>query len=278
MTDTPYIEKIRRYNVADLLRLMARLRDPKTGCPWDLKQSYRSITGSTIEEAYEVVDAIEQGDLDHLQEELGDLLFQVIFYSQLATEDARFSFLDVVDQLTAKLIRRHPHVFPDGTLESVNQYSGRDEKRIKENWESLKQEERAAKGKSGVLHDVPVALPALSRAEKLQKRAARVGFDWRGPDQVVAKVKEEVEELERALQEGNVEQQAEELGDLLFSAVNLARHLKLDPEAILRSSNNKFVRRFEFIENGFSDRALSMTQADQTLMEALWQEAKQRGL
>lgn len=259
------------YSVDDLLYLMARLREPGSGCPWDLKQSYKTIAPSTLEEAYEVVDTIEREDYDHLREELGDLLFQVIFYSQLGSEEERFDFPTIVDGLVGKLIRRHPHVFPDGTLASRvdDQASVPDD--VKQRWEAIKQQERAEKGVRGVLDDVPTNLPALSRAAKLQKRAAGVGFDWpdvRGP---LEKVREEATELEEAIAEGDRAAQEEELGDLLFAAANAARHLKIDPEAALRAANRKFERRFRQVEKGAGGAIHSMSLEQ---LDALWDRAK----
>jgi nucleoside triphosphate diphosphatase len=259
------------YDIDDLLYLMARLRDPHGGCPWDLKQSYASIAPSTLEEAYEVVDTIERGDLDHLKEELGDLLFQVIFYSQLAREEERFDFSEVVSGLVAKLVRRHPHVFPDGTLESRVAQQEQPAAQVKQRWETIKQQERSAKGAAGLLDDVPLNLPALSRAAKLQKRAATVGFNWEQVEGPIAKVREELEEVEQALAEGDAEAVAEELGDLLFAAVNISRFLKVDPEAALRAGNRKFEQRFRYIEV-HSDKPLANLSLED--MEALWQEAK----
>ncbi|MDQ2075394.1 nucleoside triphosphate pyrophosphohydrolase [Marinimicrobium sp. ABcell2] len=259
------------YDTDDLLYLMARLRDPNGGCPWDLKQSYTTIAPSTLEEAYEVVDTIERGDLDHLKEELGDLLFQVIFYSQLAREEGRFDFSEVVSELVAKLVRRHPHVFPDGTLESRADQQSTQPAHIKERWEAIKQQERSAKGAQGLLDDVPLNLPALSRAAKLQKRAANVGFNWEQVEGPIAKVREELEEVEEALAEGDAEAVAEELGDLLFAAVNISRFLKIDPEAALRAGNRKFEQRFRHIET-HSEKPLTELSLEE--MEALWQEAK----
>jgi nucleoside triphosphate diphosphatase len=268
------------FGVADLLNLMQRLRDPETGCPWDIKQTYKSITSSTIEEAYEVVDAIEQGDFAHLREELGDLLFQVVFYSQLAREDGHFDFAEVVNSLTAKLIRRHPHVFPDGTLDSsvmTNEGEQTDES-VKQRWEEIKSQERVEKGRVGLLDDVPLALPAMTRAVKLQKRSAQVGFDWPSSEPVMAKLKEELVELEHAMAAADDEAISDELGDVLFSVVNLARHLKRDPEKMLRAANQKFTRRFQFIEQTLSNRSESIEEVDPMIMEALWQEAKNRNL
>lgn len=262
-----------------LLTVMRRLRDPDMGCSWDLQQTYQSIAPSTIEEAYEVVDTIERRDYQHLREELGDLLFQVVFYSQLAAEEERFSFDDVVADLANKLIRRHPHVFPEGTLESRRQPgTALDEKAIAKAWELIKEEERAAKGAGGILDDVPLALPATTRAAKLQKRASRCGFDWTHLDGVLAQVDEELGELRQAIAQQDENAIAEEAGDLLFASINLTRHLGLDAEAVLRAGNRKFERRFRYIENQLAAQGLSPEQADVALMESLWQAAKREGL
>lgn len=259
------------YTLDDLLYLMARLRDPQTGCPWDIKQDYASIAPSTIEEAYEVVDAIEKQDFGHLNEELGDLLFQVIFYAQIGKEEQRFDFSSIVSSLVEKLVRRHPHVFPEGTLQSQvsDRHNLPDD--IKQRWEIIKQQERAAKGAHGVLDDVPVNLPALSRAAKLQKRAANVGFDWENIHGPLAKVREELIEVEEALEQNDSEHLSEELGDLLFAVVNVVRYLKEDPEAVLRSANRKFEKRFQYIEQQLGDQ---LEAADIDTMNRLWDEAK----
>ena len=260
------------YSIADLRYLMARLRDPETGCPWDIKQSYASIASHTVEEVYEVVDAIERNDLSDLSEELGDLLFQIIFYCQMAQEQGEFDFDTVINHITSKLVRRHPHVFPEGTLESTRAGSSIDEKQIKQNWEAIKQQERNKKGNSGILDDVPMALPAQLRALKLQKRAAGFGFDWPEISGVVDKVKEELEELKQEIDGDDKVRQEEELGDLLFACVNLARHLSVDPETALAKANNKFKRRFQAV-----DTALNLKQ-NQTLsidaLELAWKKVK----
>jgi len=262
------------YSIADLRYLMSRLRDPQTGCPWDIKQTYQTITPHTIEEVYEVVDAIDRGDIQHLSEELGDLLFQIIFYSQLGEEDNQFNFDAVVSGITAKLLRRHPHVFPDGTLESVrSSETVATEAEIKRNWEAIKKQERLSLGSSGTLDDIPLALPALSRAFKLQKRAAIRGFDWPHVSGVLDKVKEEIAELEREIANGNPQAMEDEMGDLLFSCVNLARHLALDPETSLSRASNKFKRRFQAMEDAVgSDNFVHLSLAQ---MEQQWVEAKQ---
>lgn len=268
------------YKLDDLLQLMARLRHPEHGCPWDLKQSYASIVPYTLEEAYEVADAIERGDFDHLPGELGDLLFQVVYYSQLATEEGRFGFAEVVDGITAKLIRRHPHVFPDGDLYAAPDAARLEEAAVKQRWEELKAEERAAKAEApeqlSLLDDVPQALPALSRAAKLQKRAAQVGFDWPEALPVLDKVREELDEVLEAMSENDPQAIAEELGDLLFVVVNLARHLKVEPEAVLRAANGKFERRFRFIEQALRDAGRPIENCSLDELDALWGEAKKQ--
>jgi len=260
------------YSIADLRYLMARLRDPQTGCPWDLKQTYSSIAPYTVEEVYEVVDAIGRNDLTDLSEELGDLLFQIIFYCQLAEEQGQFDFDKVVATITSKLIRRHPHVFPEGTLESTREGTSIDEQQIKRNWESIKQQERQQKGNSGILDDIPLALPALSRAAKLQKRAASFGFDWTEVGDVIDKVKEELDELQHEVDHGDQSSREDELGDLMFACVNLARHLSIDPERALALANNKFKRRFESVDAEL-DLKQNQAQSIETLEKA-WQNAK----
>lgn len=268
----------RMHKLEDLLYLMARLRDPQNGCPWDLKQSYATIVPYTLEEAYEVADAIERGDFDHLREELGDLLFQVVYYAQLAREEGRFEFDAVVDGITRKLIRRHPHVFPDGDLYGEPDPAKLEEAAVKQRWEELKAEERAAKAAEPVqlslLDDVPNALPALSRAAKLQKRASQVGFDWADALPVVDKVREELDEVLEAMAGGDTEAQAEEVGDLLFVVVNLARKLKVDPETALRAANAKFERRFRYIETALRDQGRTLEDSNLEEMDELWGAAK----
>ena len=261
------------YSIDDLRYLMSRLRDPQTGCPWDIKQNYKTIAPHTVEEVYEVIDAIERGDLEHLSEELGDLLFQIIFYTQLGAEDGLFDWDKVVNGITDKLVRRHPHVFPDGTLQSVRSANAVfDTKAINKKWEAIKQQERVDKGEDETLADIPMALPSLSRAYKLQKRAASVGFDWTNPTDVLAKVKEEIAELEVEIAKGDRLAMEDEMGDLLFSCVNLARHLSIDPEKAMRLSSNKFKRRFEAMELLAAGETFStMTAAE---MESLWSRVK----
>lgn len=268
------------YQLDDLLHLMARLRDPQHGCPWDLQQDFASIVPHTLEEAYEVADAIEQGDFAHLPGELGDLLFQVVYYSQLGREQALFDFAQVVHGITAKLIRRHPHVFPDGDLYGSPDVPRLGEAAIKQRWEQIKAEERAERAAEpqqlSLLDDVPQALPALNRAGKLQKRAAQVGFDWPDALPVVDKVREELDEVLEAMASGDAGAQGEELGDLLFAVCNLARHLKVDPEQALRAANHKFERRFRHIEQALRDAQQDFAACSLEQLDALWGEAKQR--
>jgi len=265
-----------QYSLQDLLTLMARLRDPQDGCPWDLKQNWQSIVPHTLEEAYEVADCIERGDLNHLQEELGDLLFQVVYYSRFGEEENRFNFHQVVDDLTRKLIRRHPHVFPEGTLESRAGDQKQSEADVKNTWENLKAEEREVKQQAAsALDGIPTNLPAITRALKLQKRAARVGFDWDEAYQVLDKLEEELAEIREALAEGNQAAVADEVGDFLFASVNLARHLKVDPEAAVRSTNRKFQRRFEYVEQQSALNHPNQQVPLETL-EGYWQEAKRK--
>lgn len=265
------------YTLDDLKELMRRLREPDGGCPWDVEQTYKTIAPSTIEEAYEVVDAIERENYVHLREELGDLLFQVIFYCEIAAEEQRFNFDEVVSDLVTKLVRRHPHVFPSGTLESRRdpQQTHDDQARIKQAWEALKQAERQAKGQAGLLDDIPVNLPALTRAAKLQKRASSAGFDWPSMTGVLGKIDEELAELKAAVDEQNSAAVAEELGDLIFSVVNACRHAKVDPETVTRATNAKFEQRFRYIEQRLAERGESVAEASLDTMDRLWDEAKQ---
>ncbi len=265
-------------NIADLIEIMARLRTPGSGCPWDLAQNFLSIAPYTIEEAYEVADAIERSDLDDLKDELGDLLLQVVFHSRMAEEIGRFEFADVVEAITAKMIRRHPHIFADGQATDAAQ--------VKLRWNDIKAEEKAERTRSrgasessddaGLLSDVPITLPALSRAVKLQNRAGEVGFDWNDPRAVMAKIREEIDELEAELA-GPVpaaDRVEDELGDLLFAIANLARHLAVDAEAALRRTNAKFVRRFRYIETRLTAAGQDIGKTSLDAMEALWTEAK----
>jgi len=267
-----------RYGLEELLQLMARLRDPVSGCPWDVKQTFQTIVPSTLEECYELADAIEHEDYAHVREELGDVLFQVVFYSQMASERNLFRFGDVVHGLVEKLLRRHPHVFADGTLEGRAPQTDIDEAGVKRRWEEIKAQERAQKTHHGVLDDVPLALPAVVRSQKLQKRAAMVGFDWPAVAPVLAKLHEEIGEIEQAVAAGDADATEDEVGDLLFAAINLARHLHVDAETALRRSNQKFERRFRFIEQELAVGGSSPTEATLEEMDALWNAAKARGL
>ena len=250
-----------------LLAIMARLRDPQTGCPWDQEQTFATIAPYTVEEAYEVADAIERGDLSDLKEELGDLLLQVVFHSRMAEEQGAFAFDDVARAVNDKMIRRHPHVFGEESYASLaDQKAG---------WETLKAEERGKKGRAAsLLDDVPVGLPALTRAVKLSKRAARVGFVWPSVEEVMEKLHEEVAELETELAAGDVEKARQEMGDVLFVVANLARTLDVDPEDSLRFTNAKFTRRFRYIEARLAERGKTPEQSDLAEMDALWDEAK----
>jgi len=264
------------YTIEDLVLLMRRLRHPEYGCPWDIKQDFKSIVPSTLEEVYEVVEAIENEDYDNLQEELGDLLFQVIFYAQMADEDKKFDFNDIAHGIVSKLVRRHPHVFPDGVLNtepgSVEPLS---DEELHIQWEKIKQEEKQSKGgEKSLLSDVPRSLPALQRAYKLQKKMRGVGFDWQSPEDLFPIVEEELKECREAHSKGNFESVEEELGDILFAVTNLARHLKVDPETALRKSNDKVTQRFNYIEEALKVRKVSLEQAELDEMEGLWQEAK----
>jgi len=252
-----------------LIEIMAALRTPKTGCPWDLAQNFATIAPYTLEEAYEVADAIARGDLDHLKDELGDLLLQVVFHARMAQEQSKFDFGGVVEAITTKLIRRHPHVFADE--------HGQTAEAVKGMWERIKAEEKADRGEEpeGALSGVAVALPALTRALKLQNKAGQVGFDWNDPRAVLAKIREEADEIEAALDAQDEAHAATEVGDLLFAVVNLARHLQADPEGILRATNQKFERRFASIERALAAQGKRPQDATLAEMDALWDAAKE---
>jgi ATP diphosphatase len=249
---------------------MAALRTPGSGCPWDLEQNFATIVPYTIEEAYEVADAVARGDLAHLREELGDLLLQVAFHARMAEEAGAFDFGDVVQAITEKLLRRHPHVFGEAR--------GLSPQAVKELWEQIKAQEKAEKPAAtepaGALAGVPLALPALTRALKLQAKAGKVGFDWNDPLAVLRKIREETDEIEAEIRDGQREKAAGEIGDLLFTVTNLARHLEIDPEAALRSTNQKFERRFAAIERALAGRGTSPEQSNLADMDALWDAAK----
>lgn len=255
--------------IDELLAIMARLRDPERGCAWDVEQTFATIAPYTVEEAYEVADAIERGDLEDLRDELGDLLLQVVFHARMAEEAGRFDFDDVARAIVGKLIRRHPHVFGDESRRTAPEQTVA--------WEAVKAEERAAKatgGPAGVLDDVPTGLPAMTRAVKLTRRAGRVGFDWPSPAEVLDKLREETAELEAEIAAGDAAAMREELGDLLFVCANLARKLDVDPEDALRAANAKFIRRFGAIESALRDQGHAPEQATLPEMEALWTAAK----
>jgi ATP diphosphatase len=271
-------------DIARLLEIMAALRTPGTGCPWDLEQDFATIAPYTLEEANEVADAIARGDFDDLRDELGDLLLQVVFHARMAEEAGLFGFGDVVQAITEKLIRRHPHVFGDaGRLptDAVNALW----ERIKAQEKAERAERRAASGRNatersaserstGALAGVPVTLPALTRALKLQDKAGKVGFDWNDPLAVLAKIREEADEIATALAAGNAPEARAEVGDLLFAVVNLARHLGADPEAALRATNQKFERRFGHIEQALAAAGKTPQQSTLDEMDALWNAAK----
>jgi len=251
-----------------LLAIMARLRDPKHGCPWDLEQSFKTIAPYTIEEAYEVADAIERNDMPALRDELGDLLFQVVFHSQMAKEQGAFDFDAVATAISDKMERRHPHVFGDASIESAEAQTVA--------WEEQKRRERAAKH-SSILADVPVALPALTRANKLGKRAAQVGFEWHDVHGALDKLEEEIHELKDEIgPETNQAALTDELGDVLFCIVNVCRYLNVDPEVALRGANSKFERRFGYVENELRAQGRSPDEATLEEMDRLWDEGKRR--
>ena len=265
--------------ISRLIEIMAALRTPGAGCPWDLQQDFKSIVPYTIEEAYEVADAIERGDMDDLRRELGDLLLQPVYHARMAEEAGHFDFGDVVETITRKMIGRHPHVFGDAD-NTVAEYSA--DGMAKETWEKMKAAEKAAekraKGAGGktdasLLEEVPRALPGLTQAVKLQKKASSVGFDWNDPNAVMVKIREELDETEAELS-GNPENLKSEIGDILFAVANLARHLDIDPESALRAANAKFRRRFAYIEKTIAKTGHTMNTAGLETMESLWQESK----
>lgn len=264
-------------NIQKLLDIMAALRTPETGCAWDLEQTFETIAPYTLEEAAEVVDAIVRGDREDLKEELGDLLLQVVFHARMAEEDGSFAFADVVDAITAKLIRRHPHVFGDAR--------GLPATEVKAIWDRIKAEEKAEKAarrqvatQAGERHlaSVPDALPALSRAVALQRKAGKVGFDWNDARLVLAKIREEIDEVEETIDAGDRKAAQDEIGDLLFAVANLARHMEVDAELAIRFANEKFTRRFSVIEDELHVRGRSLAAASLDEMEELWVEAKRR--
>jgi MazG family protein len=271
MSDKPTPDSLPREPLARLLAVMAWLRDPQHGCPWDINQTFRSIAPYTIEEAYEVADAIERDDMLALKEELGDLLLQVVYHAQMASEAGAFGFADVAAAIADKMVDRHPHVFGDLVIADADAQTV--------SWEARKAAERAKKGgnqAAGALDGVARALPALLRAEKIQKRAARVGFDWKETAPVIDKIEEELGELRAELAAGTVDpaRVSDELGDVLFAVANLARHCRVDPEAALRGTNDKFERRFRYLESRLAEQGRKPAEATLAEMEALWQEAK----
>jgi len=270
-TERPTAEALPREPIARLLAVMAWLRDRQHGCPWDVDQTFRTIAPYTIEEAYEVADAIARDDMAALKEELGDLLLQVVYHAQMAREAGAFGFEEVAQAIADKMVDRHPHVFGDVKIDTAEAQTV--------SWEVRKAAERAAKEKgepAGTLDGVARALPALLRAEKIQKRAARVGFDWKRTGPVIDKIEEELGELRAELAAGDVDQErlADELGDVLFAVANLARHCRVDPEAALRATNDKFERRFRHIEKRLAETGRKPAEVTLQEMEALWQEAK----
>jgi nucleoside triphosphate diphosphatase len=258
--------------ISRLVEIMAALRSPETGCAWDLEQTFETIVPYTIEESYEIADAVARGDMNDLKEELGDLLLQVVFQSRIAEELGLFDFGGVVEAITQKLIRRHPHVF--GTTRGVTRGE------VKALWESIKRDEKSAKRAAdpalveSILTDIPLALPGLTRAVKLQAKAATVGFDWKDVRLVIEKLREETDEIEAALDTGDSTAIMEEIGDLLFTVANLARHVKADPEAAIRQADTKFERRFRFIEETLARNGLTPGDTALEEMEALWNDAK----
>ncbi|XAZ25157.1 nucleoside triphosphate pyrophosphohydrolase [Sinorhizobium sp. B11] len=265
-------------DISRLIEIMAALRNPETGCPWDVQQDFESIKPYTLEEAYEVADAIERKDMDDLCDELGDLLLQVVFHARMAEEAGEFSFGDVVEAITRKMIRRHPHVFARSDADTPDA--------VKKQWDEIKQaekrertERRARRGmtedfKAGFLGSVQRSFPALTEALKLQERAAKVGFDWSAPEPILDKIEEEVDELRVALRDGDKSKVSDELGDLIFAVVNIGRHVKADPEQALRGTNTKFRRRFNHIETVLDAEGESLEAASLERMEEIWQAAK----
>ena len=264
-----------------LVEIMAALRHPETGCPWDIEQDFKSIAPFTMEETFEVIDAIERNDMEDLREELGDLLLQVIYHARMAEEAGSFDYGDVVDGITNKMIRRHPHVFGDEEARSAGMAKGA--------WERIKAIEKAERAerrtamrlapksdKTSMLDDVPVTMPGLLEAVKLQQKASRVGFDWNDPKAVLAKIREELAETEEELETGDSKALEDEIGDVLFAVANLARHMNVDPDQALRGANRKFRGRFSYIEKNISGRGVSLEEADLETMESLWTEAKRK--
>jgi ATP diphosphatase len=263
-------------DIKQLLKIMSMLRDPQNGCPWDRKQSFQTIAPHTLEEVYEVVDTIERKDYAQLPNELGDMLFQIVFYAQLGKEQDLFDFDEVVSEIGNKLLQRHPHVFPAATIESFGDKKNITPDQVETNWEKIKQSERKQKGgqDTSILADIPAGFPALTRAAKIQKRASQVGFDWPDHEGAIEKIREETLELEQALAKQSPGIIEEELGDLFFSLVNLSRHLKIDAESCLRKATNKFEDRFRALESQVADDGVELQSLSIEAMEEYWQKVK----
>jgi nucleoside triphosphate diphosphatase len=257
--------------------LMRCLRDKEFGCTWDKKQSFKSIAPYTLEEAYEVLDAIEREDFEHLKEELGDLLFQIVFYAQMAEEERRFSFDDVADGIVEKMLRRHPHVFPDGDITRFGEPTSLTDQQISEQWQQIKAQEKGACEQS-LLADVPVSMSALMQAVKMQQKAAKVGFDWPNVAPVFDKIREELDELEEAMKQQNSLHIEEEMGDVLFAVSNLARHFNVSPDVALNKTNVKFRRRFGRIETLVSVQNKKLADCSLEELDRYWEQAKREGL
>jgi len=274
--------------IEKLITIMTMLRNKEHGCPWDLEQTISSLLPYTLEEVYEVADAIENNDMVELEDELGDLLFQVIFYAQIASEQGCFNFQDIATAISDKLVRRHPHVFPNGDVEQFGIKQDISAEQVVVNWEAIKEAEREEKRQKGgkkansdlvsLLDDVPKALPAIERARKLQKRASQAGFDWTEIQPVLDKLKEEIVEFEEALALGDSDNISSELGDILFATVNLARHSNVEPEVALRAANRRFEGRFKWIEETLHSGGRTLQDASIEEMDALWEQAKASGL
>jgi len=264
--------------INELLTLMACLRDKQNGCPWDQQQSFKSIASYTLEEAYEVLDAIEREDHEHLKEELGDLLFQVVFYAQIGKEEGRFDFDDIASGIVEKMLRRHPHVFPSGKLDSFGSGTSVDQESLSEQWQTIKAQEKSALKRHSLLDDVPVSMPALMQAAKLQKKASKVGFDWDDTAPVFNKIREELDELEAAMKGMEQDHIEAEMGDILFAMSNLARHVKVSPDVALNRTNVKFRRRFSRIESLLSEQNKEITHCSLEELDQYWEQAKREGL
>ena len=272
-----------------LLDIMAKLRDKQYGCAWDKKQTFKTLTSHTLEEVYEVIDAVDRNDSEQLQDELGDLLFQVVFYAQIASEQAQFDFAAVAKKISDKLLRRHPHIFPGASVANFganNPAAGISAEQVEVNWEAIKNQERSNKAPGAdkassfvsVLDDIPRSFPAIERAKKLQKRAASIGFDWPELNAVLAKLNEERVELDEAIAEGDAQQISHELGDILFTCINLARHLRVEPEAALRDANQRFEQRFRHVEHCANESGKRVQDFELEELDSFWNKAKLAGL